>query len=155
MKFFSDACEYGLRAVVWLANQPRQTYKVREMAAAIHAPPGYLVKVLQRLGKAGILSAQRGSQGGFALERDPSDLAVLEIINAVDPLERIGSCPLSLETHTKNLCPLHRQIDDAMALIEEAFGSVTIAKLLSDQSSSNSLCKALSLGAQPKKQENG
>ncbi len=144
MKIFSDACEYGLRAAVWLADRPRQTCKVREIAAGIQAPPGYLVKVLQRLAKAGILSAQRGSQGGFTLERDPRDLAVLEIVNAVDPIERIDTCPLKLESHTRDLCPLHRQVDDAMGLIETTFGSVTIAQLLPDQNPSKSRCTSLS-----------
>jgi Rrf2 family protein len=145
VKIFSDACEYGLRAAVWLALQPRQSYKVRDIANEIQAPPGYLVKVLQRLAKAGILSAQRGSQGGFALERDPANLQVLEIINAVDPIERIRVCPLKLKSHSKALCPLHQQLDDAMGLIEKAFGAVTVADLIDTRDASINHCRALGL----------
>ena len=143
MRIVSDACEYALRAVIWLAQRPGQAQKVREIAEGTRSAPGYLVKVLQGLAKAGILSAQRGSQGGFTLERDPAHLTVLEVINAIDPIERIRVCPLGLESHGECLCPMHRQIDDALALIEASFGASTIAQLLSTPSSSVPLCDAL------------
>jgi len=144
VKLLSDATEYGLRAVVWLAQHPGEARKVREIAEGTHATPGYLIKVLQALAKAGILSAQRGSHGGFRLERDPAGLSVLEVVNAIDPIERIRTCPLGLEAHGECLCPMHRRIDDAMAAIEQSFGESTIADLLNEPTSSHSLCEALS-----------
>jgi len=146
MKLLSDASEYGLRAVVWLAQRPGQPQKVREIAEGTHAAPGYLVKVLQALAKARILSAQRGSSGGFRLERDPAELSVLEVINAIDPIERIHTCPLGLEAHGECLCPMHRRIDDAMAAIEQSFGDSTIDDLLTEPSASHPLCDALTTG---------
>ncbi len=142
VKLLSDAAEYGLRAAVWLGRQRGQTRKVREIAEGTKAPPGYLIKVLQSLAKAGILSAQRGTLGGFTLERDPAQLTVLEVINAIDPVERISTCPL--ESHGADLCPMHRQIDEAMARIEESFASVTVADLLTPPGGSSSTCLALS-----------
>ncbi|MCA9289597.1 MAG: Rrf2 family transcriptional regulator [Phycisphaerales bacterium] len=149
MKLFSDACEYGLRATVWLGQRVGETHKVREIAAGTHASAGYLVKVLQRLAKAGILSAQRGSQGGFTLERAPEALTVLDVINAVDPIERIETCPLGLDSHGAHLCPLHRRIDDAMALIEDGFGAVTIAELINEPTRSRLLCNGLRVDPSP------
>jgi Rrf2 family transcriptional regulator, nitric oxide-sensitive transcriptional repressor len=145
MKLLSDASEYALRAIVWMAQRPGQPQKVRELAEGTHAAPGYLVKVLQALTKADILSAQRGSRGGFTLERDPAKLTVLEIINTIDPMERILACPLGLKSHGKHLCPMHKKIDDAMAKIEASFGSTTIKDLLKQRSRSKPLCDALSI----------
>lgn len=144
MRLLSDATEYGLRAVVWLAQRPDHPQKVREIAEGTRAAAGYLIKVLQALTKAGILSAQRGSNGGFRLERKPSELSVLEIINAIDPVERIRTCPLGLTSHGTRLCPMHRRIDDAMAFIERSFGESTIADLLAEPNPSVALCEALS-----------
>ncbi len=142
MKIFSDACEYALRATLWLSLRPAQPYKVREIAEGTQASPGYLVKVLQRLSRAGILSAQRGSQGGFKLERLPTELTALDVINAVDPIERIQRCPLQIESHEARLCQLHQQLDDAMGLIERCFGAVTIAALIDDPAAPQ-ICDAL------------
>jgi len=142
MKLLSDATEYALRAVVWLSQRPGTSHKTRQIAEGTHAAPGYLIKVLQALAKAGILSAQRGSHGGFTLLRDPAELTVLEVINAVDPFERIRTCPLGLEAHDEQLCPVHQKVDDAMAQIEDAFAGSAIADLLTQSTTSHPLCAA-------------
>ena len=149
MKLLSEASEYGLRAVVWMAQCPAEPQKVKDIAAQIKAAPGYLVKVLQELAKAGILSARRGSQGGFLLERDPSRLTALDVINAIDPFERIATCPLALDAHALELCPVHRRIDDAMATIEENFRQLTIRDVIAHgaatkSDSPHSTCEFLS-----------
>ena len=143
MKWLSDASEYALRAVVWLAQHPNSSFKLREIAEGTRATPGYLIKVLQSLAKAGILTAQRGSNGGFTLVRDPQDLSVLDVVSAVDPIERIRTCPLGLASHGTCLCPMHRRIDDAIASIERSFGESMIAGLLAEKTSSPPLCDGL------------
>ncbi|MBC2592903.1 Rrf2 family transcriptional regulator [Ruficoccus amylovorans] len=143
MKLLSDASEYALRAVVWLAQRPRETFKLREIADGTRAAPGYLIKALQSLTRAGVLSAQRGSNGGFMLIRDPKGISVLEVVNAVDPLQRIHTCPLGLASHGTCLCPMHKRIDDAVATIEASFGASTINDLLEEKSPSRPLCDAL------------
>lgn len=145
MKLLSEACEYALRTVVWLGKQPAGSYKTREIAKATHAAPGYLVKVLQSLAKADILAGQRGSQGGFKLIRDPASLTALDVINAVDPFDRISICPLGFKAHGGCLCPLHRQVDEAMASIEANFAATTIAGLINTTEKSQPMCDALAL----------
>ena len=144
MKLLSEACEYGLRAVVWLAQQrSEEPHKVKQIADEIHAAPGYLVKVLQDLAKAGILAGRRGSHGGFTLLSDPATLTALDVINAIDPLERITSCPLQLDAHQTQLCPIHRQIDDAMATIEDLFRRLTIQEVIANQGKLPGQCRML------------
>jgi Rrf2 family transcriptional regulator, nitric oxide-sensitive transcriptional repressor len=140
MKLLSDASEYALRAVIWLAQQPQEPQKVRDIAAKTCTAPGYLVKILQNLAKAGILSAQRGIHGGFTLIRDPDGLSAWEVINAVDPIERIQHCPLRLKTHRQALCPMHHRIDQAMAAVEAAFRQSTIKELLEAPGHPRALC---------------
>jgi Rrf2 family transcriptional regulator, nitric oxide-sensitive transcriptional repressor len=143
MKLLSEASESGIRAIVWMAQQPGQMHKVKDIAEGIQAAPGYLVKVLQELASRGILSARRGSQGGFVLLRNPDSLSVLEVISAIDPIERIKACPLNLDAHGKRLCPLHQRIDDSLAVIEQNFQSTTVADLLKTNGQPRNHCKAL------------
>jgi len=63
------------------------------------------------------------------LNRAADDLTILDVINAVAPMERITSCPLGLKSHT-SLCPLHDELDKALAATETAFAAVTIRQLL-------------------------
>ncbi len=134
MKLLSEACEYGLRAVVWMAQRPQALHKTKDIAEGIEAASGYLVKVLQELTKAGILAARRGSQGGFMLVSEPSQLTALDVINAIDALERINTCPLKMDSHVMALCPIHRKIDDAMGMIESSFRELTIAEIVTSVS---------------------
>lgn len=138
----SQTAEYALRAVVFLASQTGQPVTTQKVAAATRVPVGYLSKVLQALGKAGLVDAQRGLRGGYVLARRPGELTVLDVINSVDPLERIRSCPLGADCRDGALCALHRRLDDGVAMLEAMFQGTTIAQLLDERSASrNPLCE--------------
>jgi Rrf2 family protein len=141
MKLFSEAAEYGMRAVVWLADHPGQLWTVRQIAEGTRSKAGYLIRVIQSLARADIVSSQRGVGGGVALKVPPERLSILDVLNAVDPMARISSCPLGLAQHGTKLCPLHRQMDDAVAQIEARFAGITVADLLAADSSSHPLCE--------------
>jgi Rrf2 family transcriptional regulator, nitric oxide-sensitive transcriptional repressor len=139
---FSQTTEYALRAIVWLASHSPEPQKTQAIAAATRVPAGYLSKVLQALGRARLVSSRRGLYGGFVLTRPPEKIRVIEVVNAVDPIRRIETCPLGLQSHGKNLCALHRRLDDAIAHIEQAFSRSTIADLLGETATSPPLCEA-------------
>ncbi len=142
MAMFSQTSEYALRAVVWLAAQQAKPQTTLQIAATTRVPAGYLSKVLQALGRASLVTSQRGLYGGFTLTRPPELISVLEVINAVDPIQRIETCPLGLKSHGQELCALHRRLDTAIAQIEKVFSESTIADLLSEPTSSQPLCEA-------------
>lgn len=138
---FSQTAEYALRAAVHLAAHPGRPQTNQQIADATRVPAGYLSKVLQSLGRAALVRAQRGVGGGFTLARPARDITVLDVVNAVDPMQRIVECPLGLKAHGTNLCPLHRKLDDALALVEDALRSASIADLLQTPGRSSPLCK--------------
>jgi Rrf2 family protein len=137
----SQTVEYALRAVVYLAGQAPGARTTDQVAAATRVPKAYLSKVLQGLVRAGVVHSQRGIGGGMALVKSPAELTVLEVVNAVEPVGRIKTCPLGLQTHGTRLCPLHRRLDDALALVEGAFGRTTLAEILAEPSASAPLCE--------------
>lgn len=137
---FSQTVEYALRSIVFLADHSDQPQTNQQIAGRTQVPPGYLSKVLQALGRAELVRSRRGPDGGFVLARSAEDISVLDVVNAVDPIKRIKTCPLSLEGHGTRLCPLHRKMDDAIAEIERAFAGSTIADLLRVPSRSRPLC---------------
>ncbi len=77
----------------------------------------------------------------MTLARDPSALTILEVVNAVDPIGRIKECPLGLTAHGMNLCPLHRRLDNALAMVETAFRETTLAEVLAEPLTSEPLCE--------------
>ena len=77
--------------------------------------------------------------GGFDLERQPSEVTMWDIVEAVDPLKRIESCPFGIERHTE-LCSLHRRIDQAISGVEQAFRATTLAEMVSETGPLSPLC---------------
>ena len=76
---------------------------------------------MQSLGRAGVVQSRRGIGGGMTLVKAPAELTLLEVVGAVEPIKRIRTCPLGLAAHGARLCPLHERLDDALAMVEEAF----------------------------------
>jgi Rrf2 family nitric oxide-sensitive transcriptional repressor len=130
---FSQTAEYALRAVVYLAAEGGEPRTAQQIAAATRVPTGYLAKVMQSLSRAGLVHSQRGLHGGFTLTRPPRELTVLDVLGAVDPIRRIRGCPLGVKGHV-NLCPLHRRLDQAIGMVEDALRRSTIAELLTEPS---------------------
>lgn len=130
----SQTTEYALRAVVFLGESYGEPRTTREVAEATRVPGGYLSKVLQALSRAGLVRSQRGLHGGFTLRRAPQHISVYDVIQTVDPIRRIVSCPLELPEHSGQLCALHRRLDDALATIEATFRATSIAQVIAERS---------------------
>ncbi len=115
-----------MRAAVHLSTHKNERCNSQTIAAATQVPAQYISKVLKDLVVAGIVSSKRGPNGGFALARASDQISVLEVVNAVDPIQRIFTCPLGLPEHGAKLCRLHRKLDDAIALVEQALQASSI-----------------------------
>jgi len=137
---FSQTVEYALRAVVYLAGQVPEARTTDQIATATRVPKAYLSKVLQSLGRAGVVHSQRGIGGGTSLVKEPGALTLLEVVNAVEPIKRIETCPLGLASHGTRLCPLHKRLDGALATVEHAFAMTTLAEVLAEPGESIPLC---------------
>jgi len=136
----SQTVEYALRAVTFMATSPKAAHTVDRIADATHVPVAYLAKVMQQLVRRKIVASRRGVGGGFMLAKQPDRLRILEVVQAVDPIQRITTCPLGIAAHGKRLCPLHRRLDNALAEMERSFAESTLAEILAEPSKSVPLC---------------
>lgn len=137
---FSQTVEYALRAVVAVAGAEPGGVSTARVASMTKVPPAYLAKVVGALVRAGVLASRRGVGGGMSLAKRTDELTILDIVNAVEPIRRIRTCPLGLVGHGVNLCPLHKRLDAALASVEAAFAGTTLAEVLSEPTTSVPLC---------------
>ena len=131
--------EYALRTVACLAQEWDHVESADHLAEQTKVPRRYLHKVLQDLVSAELVRSRSGPGGGYALAKPSDAITILDVVNAVAPLERIRHCPLGLPSHT-SLCPLHLELDRAYAATEAAFSRVTIGQLLNSASEFIPLC---------------
>lgn len=81
----SSRSDYGLRALIELAGHFGQgPLQSSEIALRRHVPEQYLDQLLTQLRKAGFIRSIRGPAGGHELIKDPRELTVLEVIQALE-----------------------------------------------------------------------
>ncbi|MCG8653411.1 MAG: Rrf2 family transcriptional regulator [Pirellulales bacterium] len=136
----SKTAEYALRAVVTMGNRPGQPMSADSLCDQTQVPRRYLTRVLQQLTAAGLAQSRSGPGGGYELSASIAKLTVLDVVNAVSPLQRIRECPLGISEH-KTLCPLHKALDQTYAATEQAFAEVTIKQLSNSKKLSRALCE--------------
>lgn len=117
---------------------PCTSQKISEIT---QVPAPYLSKLMQGLVRAQVVTSKRGLHGGFVLSQAASKLTILEVVDAVEPFQRIHECPLGLSSHAGTLCPLHRRLDESMAIVEKSFRDTTVAELLAAPGSVTPLCE--------------
>ncbi len=85
--------DYAVRAVLYLArlgnNERAATSTVAEEQ---HIPPSFLAKIISQLSIAGLLHTSRGARGGVTLAREPKDISLLEVIEAIDGPIQLNEC---------------------------------------------------------------
>ncbi|MEO0556692.1 MAG: Rrf2 family transcriptional regulator [Bacteroidota bacterium] len=130
----SKACEYGVRAMLYLASAPRDTYVAsRAVSEDLGLPYSFFAKVVQTLAHSGLLSSQRGPSGGVALAKDPSEVTLAEVVTAIDGETLFTECVLGLPgCGQEKPCPLHAQWTFTRTHISAFFQTATIASLMED-----------------------
>ncbi len=127
----SQTVEYALRAMIHLTYLAPEACSTDELADSTQVPRAYLSKVLQGLRRAGIVNSRRGIGGGICLAKPADQITILAVVNAVEPLRRIATCPLGLKSHGTRLCPLHKKLDAAYETVESSFAETTLAEIVS------------------------
>lgn len=79
---FKASVEYGMRAVLYLAEKG-SICSSREVAEEMSIPRDYLIQLAQLLRNAGIIHARPGKNGGYSLAKDPSEISMLDVFNAL------------------------------------------------------------------------
>jgi len=89
----TKAADYGLRAMYRLGQTPREhSALIGDIAKEMNIPAQFLHKVMPRLVKAGLVRSRRGARGGYRLAKDPADISLLDIIQAIDGPIFINRC---------------------------------------------------------------
>ena len=85
--------DYAVRAVLYLARLGQtERAATSQVAKEQHIPPSFLAKIISQLSIAGLLHTSRGARGGVTLARDPKEITLLEVIEAIDGPIMLNEC---------------------------------------------------------------
>ena len=131
---YSKSVEYALRALTYLARQPKGSPKLaRQIACSQRAPAFFLAKTLQQLARNGVLRSVKGPTGGFALDRPPSKITMMEVIEVLDGTDTYDRCIVGLrECNDQALCPVHDSFKSLRERLKRYLSRTTVAQLVTE-----------------------
>ncbi len=136
---FSKSCEYGLRAVMYIAQQTSLKNKVSMSAISeeINSPPAFTAKILQQLTKNKLIRAVKGPYGGFFIEKEKLGTIMLsDVVNVLDGNNIYTGCGLGLKQCDANSpCPLHHKFVEIRNGLRTMLESTSLESLASEMNS--------------------
>ena len=127
---FSKKCEYGIQAVLYMAAQVNSIIiPSDEISKKLKIPKEFISKILQNLTESGIIESKKGKAGGFKLSKHPSEIKLIDIVEAIDGLESFNSCVLGFPNCSpEKPCPVHNQWGELRTKAYDMLSSETIDK---------------------------
>jgi len=108
---FSKACEYGIKATIFIATSSyeKQRVSLKAISKEIASPEAFTAKILQNLVRHNIINSVKGAYGGFEIEKHKiATITLSQIVIAIDGDKIFNSCGLGLDTCDENHpCPVH------------------------------------------------
>lgn len=130
---FSKACEYGIRAVLFITVHSLQNKRTRlkEIAKEIEAPEAFMAKVLQKLVREKILQSSTGPKGGFYIEPEKiEDIKLIQIVKAIDGDQIFVGCALGLpKCDEKHPCPVHDNFKEIRDSLNDMLSTMDVGKM--------------------------
>lgn len=123
--------DYAVRAVLHLAKNTEQRTATSSIAEEQSIPPSFLAKIVSQLSIAGLLHTSRGARGGVMLAREPREINLLEVIEAIDGPIQLNECVNGDGVCTfDDKCPLRPVWCDAQAELVNRLKGTNFADML-------------------------
>ncbi|NLY24022.1 MAG: Rrf2 family transcriptional regulator [Bacteroidales bacterium] len=111
---FSKACEYGIRAVLYIASQSmlERRVKIGDIVQNTGSPEAFTGKILGLLSRNKLVDSFTGPNGGFEIKQDKLNLITIDqIVRAIDGESFFDGCALGLShCDANNPCPMHHSV---------------------------------------------
>ncbi len=121
--------DYAVRAIYYLSIiGPENRASTSQIAKEQHIPPSFLAKIISQLSVAGLLHTSRGARGGVSLARDPKDITMLDVVEAIDGPILLNECVA--DTHGckfDKACPMRSLWSELQDDLVARLGGTTFA----------------------------
>lgn len=137
MRLITRESDYGISALVCLAKRKEATASASELALELRIPRPFLRRILQRLGRQGVIRSRKGIGGGFALARRPGDIVVGDVVTALQGPMRLSDCDIRKTICARRChCILRRKLKVVEGRLVSELMGITIASLVEEQAAS-------------------
>lgn len=125
----TKAASIALHTTALLAASPSRRYTIKEISEHFDSSAAHLSKVCQRLARQGILEVVRGPSGGYRLVKDPAELNLREIYEAVEGPMMPLPCLFDEQLCKGGNCIMGPLLHKITGNLVEHFASTTLASV--------------------------
>ena len=125
----SKKADYGLIALKHLTQHSDESISAREIASQYRIPAELLAKILQRLARKGILVSQHGTNGGYVLARDPAQISIVDVVEALEGPIAMTPCERGGECQQLDVCSVRDPLRKLKAKVVRVLGDTSIYEL--------------------------
>lgn len=140
---FSKTCEYGIKAVLYIAMQSIREVRVKmgDIVENIGSPEAFTGKILSLLTKNGIVDSYTGPNGGFEMKQENLHLiSIADIVKAIDGGAFFDGCVLGLaRCDEEHPCPMHHAVENIRSNMRNALRETTVYELATGLKNKESL----------------
>jgi len=107
---FSKACEYSIRAMIFIAQKSKDGTRlsIKEIAYGADSPESFMGKILTELTRKGLVLSVKGPHGGFFVDEKCLKYTLADVVSAIDGNQLFTGCGLGLKSCNENKpCPIH------------------------------------------------
>lgn len=128
----SQATEYAIRSLLHLASAHQgEIVAKRDICHSQGVTPGFLIKIMQPLIAAGLVTSHRGVKGGFTLGRTANQISLWDIIEAEEGQIFLNKCLIHEGYCERDVtCPVHQVWLRARQELEKILRQNTLADLV-------------------------
>lgn len=131
----SRMSDYGVVVLSRMAREPGTVTTTVELAERTALPQPTVAKALKLLTRGGLVTSHRGTQGGYSLDRAPTDVTVTEIIGALEGPVALTACVDGSDDNcsVERLCPIRGHWERVNEAVKGALDGITLADLTAAQ----------------------
>ena len=130
MRLITRESDYGIAALVSLARRKGRGASASELAKGLRIPGAFLRRILQKLGRHGIVVSKKGIGGGFELAMDSRKILVADVVSALQGPIRISDCDVRKAICVgRNRCILRDKLKEIESRLIEELMSISISSL--------------------------
>lgn len=130
----SRLTDYAVVVLGQLATEPGKQMTTSELSVATGIPEPTVSKVLKLLARPGVIRSTRGANGGYTLDKMPTEISVASVIAALDGPIAITACIEGSDDtcNYRSACPLQGRWQKVNDAISDALTALKIADLLGE-----------------------
>jgi len=135
----NNTSQYAIKILIHIVNDDTQKlFSAKKISEKLSIPYKYMTRVMSQLVDAKLLLSIRGRDGGYKLAQNPSDVTILDILNAVHESINVKTCILGNKPcDEKQKCALHDLWVTPKKSINNMFKNTTLEMLSQNE---NNFC---------------